>query len=477
MSTKLTYSKITAGGFDLTSNSVITSMMVAGTIPDGCAVRTLFSVDSGTTWNKLTITSGAATLTAAATQAITAASVLAEGNTPAELATVTSCAEMAGKVVYIAIAMQSNGTAVPTFGLTINGTVGVSVYTKTVESAEMDFGESSTVYDYNLSKVVTNGGTVEVTASLYQTSYAGVSAWSDYMSLDAVKGLTGTKVKLKAVYNAPTIGTSTAAINYLYLYVKPATAIIIGQNADVISVTEDFENEMSYCRMLIKHQKLIDAKINAYVSMTQTTKKRANYVLGTGTGAVQTITLTDTGIDFPHLTLFANTTQISSIDYNSVANTITFTAPLDATIFGTYTYDVGAEDWQLMTFVSTQKYTSGVAADSNLYCSSYTYTTTGVAKGVAAIRIALQKPPGSVTDAVIGTGTGRTQYIYLDHYARKDTLQFKAGGVTVLPQNYSYDDKTKLLAITCTKDAAITATYTYDAETPVLNGFVAAWNQ
>lgn len=476
MSTKLTYSKITAGAFDLSSNSVITSMMVAGTIPDGCAVRTLFSVDSGTTWNKLTIASGAATFTAAATQAITAASVLADGNTPAELATVTSCAEMAGKVVYIAIAMQSSGTTVPTFGLTINGTVGTSVYTKTLESAETDLGESSTIYDYNLSTAVTNGGTVAVTASLYQTTDGTNYTWSDYISLDTAKGKACTKIKFKAVYNAPTIGTSTAEINHLYVYVKPETAIIIGQNADVISITEDFENEMSYCRLLIKHQKLIDAKINAYVSMTQTTSKRENYVLGTGTGVAQTITLKDTGVDFQHMKLYANTNQLSDFDYNSIDNTITFSAPLDATIMGTYTYGIAVEDWQAMTFGNTQKYTS-VSSDSNLYSSTYTYATTGVAKGVSAIRIALQKPAGSVTDAVIGTGTGRTQYIYLDHYARKDTLQFKAGGVTVLPHNYSYDDKTKLLAIVCTKDAAITATYTYDAETPVINGFVAAWNK
>lgn len=476
MSTKLTYTKTTNGALDCTSFSSVTGFTTKGTIPNGCAVRTLFSVDSGATWNKLTIASGVATFTAAATQAITAASVISEGNTPAELATVTSCAEMAGKIVYIAIAMQSSGTSVPTFGLIINGIVGVMVYTKTVESDPIIFYESMNIYDYDLSTATANGGTVTVTAALYQSNDGGTTyAWGDYAALESAKGKEAKGIKFKAVYNSPTVGTSTASINHLYVYTKLANSIIIGTDADVISVTQDFETEMMYCRLLVKHQKLVDAKLKAYVSMTAATKKRDKYVLGTGTGVAQTITLTDTGIDFPRMVLYANTSQIASFDYNSIDNTVTFTADKDATIFGSYTYGQEAESWQEMTFGSTQKYTSGNNTD--LYSSTYTYTSEGVSKGVSAIRIGLEKPSGSVTDVAIGIGTGRTQLIYLDHYFRNDTLSFTAGGVTVLPQNWTYDDKNRLLSIACTKDAQIKMNGVYDAETPILKGFVAAWNQ
>ena len=476
MNKELSYSNSTSGAIDCTSLSTVSGFTISGTVPIGCDIRTLFSVDAGTTWNKLTIASGVATLTAAATQAITAASVLSEGNTIAELQTVTSCAEMAGKAVYVAVAMQSNGNSVPTFGIKANGLIGASVYTKTVESNEMDLGESSTVYDYALSKSEANGGTVTVTASLYQTTDGTTYAWSDYMSLDSAKEKACTKIKFKAVYNAPTIGTSTATINHLYVYVKPETSIIIGQNCDVISVTENFENEMMYARLLIKHQKLIDAQIQAYISMSAATKSREKYVIGTGTGESQTITLADTGIDFNTLKLYADTTQIASFDFNSVQNTITFTASAGSTIMGTYTYGCEPETWHAMTKGSTQKYTS-VSSDSNMYSTNYTYSESGVSKGVSAIRVALLKPSGSVTDEIIGTGTGRTQLIYLSHYARKDTIKLTAADVTVPNENLTYDDKTKLLTIACTKDAAIKATYTYDAETPILNGFVAAWNK
>ena len=114
---ELTYS-ITP--LDCTGASSVTGFTLTSSVPSGTDVRAAFQI--GGTWYKL-VGPGSATLSALPTQAITTDSVLAEGNTVAELAAITGIAAFAGQSVNVAIALMAPGdaTAMPYLGIVVNG--------------------------------------------------------------------------------------------------------------------------------------------------------------------------------------------------------------------------------------------------------------------------------------------------------------------------------------------------------------------
>ena len=458
------------------SNGVVTltEKIAGGNTPAAATKTGTIVIGTGTvvnsvpTWYKLTITSGVAALTAVTTQNITAASVLSEGNTVSELSTATSIPPFAGKTIFTAIAFSANSSATeqPTIGVKISGLSNQDQYTKTEYSQEYDISGYD-VYNTNLSTTVANGGSIVVEASIY------TGTWSDYMALSALKGKSGDKLKFRITYTATTLGTSTAQLNYLYIYLRTNTSVTLGTNADLITKTQEFGTGMMYARLLIKHKRLTDAGIKAYISFGQTPLHRENLQIATGTGEPQTVTLTDTNIDFPSLTLYANTTKITSVDYISALNSITFTADSGKTIFANYAYGFDAESWQEMQKGSTQAYQNDTTCDS----TDYTYAVTGVEKGVSAVRMVMQKPDGSSTDEMLGTGTGRQQMFILQHYAKEETITLKQGTQPIDRANWSYDPVNKIITVIALKDSAVTATYQWTAETPEIIGYVAAWNQ
>ena len=437
----------------------------AGTIVIGTGT----AVTSVATWYKLTVTGGIATLTALPTQKITAASVIAEGNSVSELMTATSVPPFAGKLIYPAIALSAAAyiTAMPTLQLTkINGLSNQDQYTKVEYSQEYDLSEC-VVYNTNLSASSSNGGSVIVEASVYSSG-----TWSDYMTLSALKEKTGDKVKFRFTYTATIIGVSAAQVNYLYVYIRTNSSVTLGTNADLITKTQDFGTGMMYARLLIKHERFKDAGGKAYINFTDIPLCRENYQIGTGTGEPQTITLTDPGIDFTSLKLYANITYITDFDFNTTLNTITFTSAAGATIFVNYEYGFGKEIWQAMQKGTTQPY-QGKGYDS----TDFTYSITGVEKGVSTIRMVMEKPDGSSTDEYLGVGTGRSQLFFLAHYAKEETITLKQGTQPIDNKNWSYDPINKIVTAIALKDTTVSATYQWTAETPKILGYVAAWNQ
>ena len=457
------------------SNGVVTltEKIAGGNTPTAATKTGTIVIGTGTvvnsvpTWYKLTITSGVAALTAVTTQNITAASVLSEGNTVSELSTATSIPPFAGKTIFAAIALSANSSATeqPTIGIKISGLSNQDQYTKTEYSHEYDISGYD-VYNTNLSTTVANGGSIVVEASIY------TGTWSDYMALSALKGKSGDKLKFRITYTATTLGTSTAQLNYLYIYLRTNTSVTLGTNADLIAKTQEFGTGMMYARLLIKHSRLKDAGIKAYISFGNKTLSRENLQVATGTGNPQTVTLADTNVDFSTLTLFGNTTRISNFDFNTTSNTITFTAVSGATVFANYEYGFTPESWQEMQKGTTQPYT-GKDYDS----TDFTYAVTGVEKGVSAISMVMEKPDGSSTDEYLGVGTGRTQLFVLNHWAKEETITLKQGTQPIVNTNWSYDPVNRIITVIALKDTIVSATYQWTAETPKIIGYVAAWNQ
>lgn len=451
--------------------------------------RVIFAVDGedGTKkYVKLSIASGIATeteLTVSTTKSrgtteetavtdadVTADYVLSVGNTVTELGTVTSIPTWAGKKVYpiIALIAPEDSASVPTLRLGIKTTSSIDVYKKMVETGEYDFSGWK-IKGVKCTLITKDGGKAEVSA-IIRTG----DAWSKELSLDELNGLSGDAIKFKVNLSVTTIGTSQAGVEKLILTLTPInTATNPFGNTAVVSKTQAFDIGMTYGRLYVKHGELRDAKISADIMFRETPKKREMYKIAEGTGKQQTVTLADTQVDFSTLQLFANNDRIPVFDFNSMENTVTFTAPDLSTVFATYEYEVEPEVWQPMQAQGTQSYTNTAGYAS----TSFAYQVTGTEKGYSAVRVNLEKPEGSVQDALLGIGTGRMQTFFLPHYAKVETLKLKNGTEEIARKNWNYDQESKMLRLIALKDREVTASYEYVAESPKVYGFVAAWNQ
>lgn len=468
---ELTYSTT---ALDCTAMSSVTGFTLTSSVPAGTDIRVAFKVDG--TWYKL-VGPGAATLSALSTQTLTADSLLSEGNTVAELNAITGIAAFVGKSIYPAIALTAPGdaTSYPSLSMAINGISGSSQTSRTEVSAPitLSISDSVEIVDLTATVTATGGASAIVTVSLQQNG-----AWSDYMSLTAARRQQATAIKFQSVYSVTTVGVGSATVNKVVATYRTNSAPVSGETADLITITEDFDGVgMRAGRITVKHQTLQDALIASQVSMRATPKLRDRINIGIGTGSRQTIdlkppgaTAVDSGINHNTLHLWHGSTEVFDFDYNTQVSQVSTTAPSGVTIFASYSHGWEAESWMDMTKGTTQTYD-----DTNQQSTEFTYSLpTGTdPKGVSAMRVVLRKPSGTFTQA-LGTATGSTQMFVLIHSAKESTVVVTASTGSA---SWSYDENSRILTVSATKDATLSATYDWVAETPLCTGFVAMWNE
>ena len=474
--------------YQLAQGAEVVGMQVSGTEPEGTERRILFKVDG--VWNRLEITDGVASLSPCTKAAdangsgdtgasqkvalgdddVTATYVLEHGNTVAQLTSVTSAPALNGKAIYVAVAMHATevAEAMPTFALGFKTRQMKDVYEFSCTTQEYPL-KGYTIASIDYQPIVKENGSVDVSASVRTND-----TWSKELTLDELKGMSGDCVRFHITYRAPTVGVSFAEIGRLALALRRNTILLraLGRG-DLVTKTQSFDTGMMYSRLYVKHAALRDARISADVMFRETPKRREMYKIAEGTGEAQTVKLSDTGIDFSSLRLFANDETIASFDFNSMENTVSFSAPSLCTVFASYAYEVEPEVWQPMQAQETQPYTNARGYAS----TSFAHEVTGTAKGYSAVRIRLEKPEGKVEDALLGVGTGRLQTFFLPHDAKTDTIQLKNGPDRVEARNWSYDAEHRMLQVIALKDREVTASYEFTAENPKVYGMVAAWNQ
>lgn len=466
---ELTYS-ITP--LDCTGMSSVTGFTLTSSVPSGTDVRAAFQI--GGTWYKL-VGPGAATLSALPTQTITTDSVLAEGNTVAELAAITGIASFVGQSVNVAIALMAPGdaTAMPYLGIVVNGVANTATTTKTETSSPITLADTAVeVVGLSASISATGGASAAVTVSLQQNG-----TWSNYMPLTQAQRQLATAIKFQAAYSVATIGTGSAVVNRVTATYRTNNAAVSGDTAEVVTVTEDFDGVgMRFGRITVVHQALQDAELEAYISMRTTPKVRERIAIATGTGNRQTVTLGVGGVADPYinhntLRIWYGSQEIFDFDFNTELSQASLTPPDGVTAFASYSYGWEPETWVQMTKGSTQSY-----ADPNTDSTEFTYTlpNTDAAKGVSAIKVLLKKPGGTVVAAALGTATGKTQMFVLPHAAKLATVQVAASAGAA---SWSYDESSRILTAVGTQGAVLSVTYDWIAETPAVDAFVAAWSE
>ncbi len=447
---------------NLLDKTSVTGITTTGVEPTGTSRHVAFKVDD--VWNKVTVGGGVASLVALTEQNITADSLILEGNTPAELATVTSVPGFVGKLIYPAVALfaPQDATVMPTFGMTIDAEVDTTVdtYTYTDYSQEYSLGDVDVPIVSCVAETTTTGnGTVAITARLKQ---GGV--WSEYMSLEDVQMQEASAIQFKAVYTVQTTsGADSCKIDKVTVTYNTAGAVVSDATTDIVTITQEFTNDLVYVRAYAKHAELKDAVIKAYCSLRKTPQKRTLHQIGNGTGAAEVYQLQDTGINQDTLMVYVDGNYVSDFNYNTETSQVGLTAPSGAVVAASYEYGWELSDWIEMTQGSTQK------NDSGLYTTEYTYVTPTHEQSltVTAVKFALERPEGTVTNETIGVGTGKRQQFYLPHIAKKETIECTG--------QWNFNQDRNLLTVIMPEGEDIVVSYDWIAETPELHAVSAGW--
>ena len=454
---------------DCTALTQVDGITATGSQPTDTDRRVAFKIDG--TWYKLS-GSGAVTLSALATQTLTADSVLAEGNTVAELGAATSISGFVGKSVGVAIALYAPGDATefPTLALEIVGKSDQTLLTKTDYSPEYTLSpEDVEVIDLSTSKTIIGSATATVEAALKTDG-----SWGSWITLASAKRQKASAIKFKTTFTVNSAGGSDSAkVNSVTALYRGNNAVVSGAFADIITHTEEFGENMRFARVTVKHDPLIDATIKAYATMRNAPQKMPRTILGIGNGVRKTYSLGVVDFDPASLRVYWGANPCYDYDYNTGTGEIACTAPDDVTVLAECSYGWEAEDWQEMT--NSDK----LIHDSGLISTGFTYALplADPGKGLSAVKVVLEKVEGTVTDAALGTANGKTQVFVLPHAAKVDTISVQSTvGVTLVPNSWSYDPASKILSVSSTDLATMTISYDWISETPVMHALVAAWS-
>ena len=462
---------ISKKALDARKTTAIEGFNIYGVQPDGCSRNAIFQIDG--TWNRLLITNGTATLSAVATQTPTIDSVLNEGNTAAELATVTSIPAFVGKTIYVAMVNDAPGdaTVLPTFGIELKLRNNQDQYQKDEPSAEYTLAAS----DVEIVSVTADATTTGQAKAAVMVSLKQAGTWSGYMNMIDAKGQKASAIKYKATYTVTKLdGTDSAQVNKVSVIYCAGNSTVSGDTAEILTITQDYENGLSFAQCLVKHAALMDAKIRGFVSFRSAPKKRTMIAVGTGTGQTQTVKLgmkdsqgnfvLDAGINHNTLSVQYDGKPVFDYGYNTETSELTFTAANGVAVTANYEYGWEQENWFEMAAQDPQIYN-----DSGTYATKFTYTLPSGAdnKTISDIKIQLYRPSGHVDNAILGTATGQRQLLVLPHYAKKETI--------VCNGSWSYDDSSRIFTVVADKGTQLTISYDWIAETQEVYGLTAGW--
>lgn len=459
-------------GINCTDATDISKITVGGQEIDSAKRRFVFGIDN--IYYKLIVdNSGTATLQQVPTQVLTIDTVLEEGNTATELNTVTSVIGFAGKIVYPVIALYGEyGSLLPTASLSMTKVTARDIYVFTDQSPVYelsDDGEDARIISINVDKTVTGSASCDVSVSLLQNG-----TWSQYFAPQDCGGQSASAVKFRSLFRVRSFdGTDSASLNKVSIIYSSNRAPVTGNDSEIITVTRNFENDIGFASLIVKHNKMIDSYMDAYVALRKNVSKRENIKIGVGTGGNQNLILgvedetgniiPDTYIDHNSLVITVGGQEITDYDFNMVRSHITVFADLGQEIRATYNYNLGTEEWRKMTKVITQPY-NGI---DDVQMSKFELAINDTGNSITAMRLLLTRKVGSVENYDLGFATGQKQTVVLPHYARKDTITSNVA--------FNYNDLTKEFSFVGDRDMPVWVSYEWTGETQEIQSIAPFW--
>ena len=193
---------------------------------------------------------------------------------------------------------------------------------------------------------------------------------------------------LRVVCKSDIVNTYIVESTVLCRTTADVTAIIKGggihleSGAEIILSAKEFKSDgiaaLMFAQSLIKHSTITNGELRAFVTFQDEIEERTDVEIGTATGARQTLTLPDAGIDYNTIRLKVDGVNFTDFSANTETDApeITLTATAGATITASYRYGYTGEDWEEMQLTALEEYEdSGKAATKFEYALPEGLTT------------------------------------------------------------------------------------------------------
>ena len=454
---------------DCTGQTNVEGFTITGSQPDDTDRRIIFKI-GGTLWK---FSKGSLV---AYTGDGEYEDVIKNGNTVDGLNALSDIPDFVGKEIYPIVALKAGWTAVsvPSIKIQLRVRNNNSVYTKTHSSITHNFVIDDPTVTPRISEIVadttcTGNATCEVLAQLH---YADGTK-SAYMPLADTAGQFAVGVQFRIIHTVTVLdGTDSAICNFVTCRYNSGATLVNSTYADLYSSVQNYGNDLQTCYAVVRHDKLTDSTIEAYVNFMKAPSHRELINIGTTTGTITQYTLgvngvKDTGIDPSSIRIFLDGQPYLEFDYNVEVSEVTVNQPKGQVITASYDYGRDSESWLKMT----QDGESQIYPSDGTYMTRFTYTLSdanAVNKQISNVRLKLTRPTGTVKNQSLGKATGKTQMLVLPHSADNDSI-------TLPNATFTYDDPSQILTYIAPKNTALSLSYSWIGEQVVIRSFASGW--
>ncbi|MDR1979789.1 MAG: hypothetical protein LBQ42_13720 [Synergistaceae bacterium] len=453
-------------GLDYSLATTINGFTIAGEAPENTSRAVAFLLSE--TWVKLNSDGSTAALP---TQKLTVDSLLAEGNAPEDLPAVTSVPSFTGQRIGLAYALWAEDPEgdMPSVSVVGNAISNQTVLTQVEASPTFTINGVLKVVDTRTD--TTGGGSVLTEA---RTSADGGSTWTEWGDPEELIGTDVGSMQLRATLTVVTPNSDAAAISSAALTYTPDGASSTSEigTVSVVSLTEDWHDDLSVCNLTLYHQPLVNASIRAYVAFRNETTYATREVVGTGTGAPQAYTFVHQGgIKLDTVQAYVDGVQVYNFTADTAAGTITLTAAAGSLVSVNYEYGWESEDWRQMTLSENRQSVNGQEQSRFVYSIPPEQLAN---QTVATVKIELETKEDSVTNETVGVGTGSAKSYRLSHYVKDQSIALFANGINIQTGNWFISDvDAQVVTVLAPQGTTITANYNWISETPVIYKYIA----
>ena len=476
MATKQALMTTTAANRVSTSDiPTLTGFTVKETCPDGTATRYVVK-KSGGNWQKYD--AGAKAWADVATQELTAASVMTEGNTAAELGALTKddMTQFTGKQIDVAAALQTTNSETPTIdSFIVNGESGALALTETKDYPAITLNSNMAVdiLDILITKKETGNGTVNVSASI-QNEAGDWSEYADYMTYLGETTAKAKGIKFRATFRVVNVGEDMATLQSIEVRSRTDNVAVFTEGTSVcITKTYDFGNVMVRAHLVVKHHTVPDTKITAQIALRNPPTVVKGELLGTGDATQHTAKLahlTKLASHGFHLYFDGEEQKRDTYSYSPTDGQVTYTAQTGATVTVDYIYDWEPEKWVDMVYDNSYP----DRKDDTLISEQFDYEASGDSPtgSVGTVRVTMIQLEGKETDVALGTGTGKPVSYHLAHHARVGKIQ-----VSPADAKWRYKENTDYLTVTAAEGAEVKVTYEWVARPLAIDSLIAVFDE
>ena len=387
--------------------------------------------------------------------------VLTQGNTAAELLTITSLAEWIGKDIYPIIGLRApaNSSVMPSVSLGLKCKSSADQYKAHEDGPSFYLGNKARFIGAVAEYEVENKGTAELKVRLLQD---GVwTSWKDQIDL---QGQFCQEVQVRGEYTvvSATGGSSTARIKNVEVYYSKFADEVAAEESAIYLTQQYYPENMTVGSLGVFHPILRDCELSAYICYEENPVPVKEVELGEGTGSQQTFEV-EGGLEYGTFSVSINGIKTTNYTYTSSTNTVTLTAPAGSKITVSFYTNINPEVWEEMELQFTER---DFNSTTDLYFTRFLHTLENV-EGSKLVKAKIICKVKSGTETFNEIATGDWQEIPLAHPAQKHSI--------ICNTTYKFDEDTNILRIKAPRGYEVEISYSWQGKPVNFEKFYAAF--